>query len=62
VFGPVGRRRSWWFTFRCPSCAAYLFGRAATLDAVTKERRVSCGHRVKVVAARIYSQPPGVAA
>jgi hypothetical protein len=61
VFGPVGRRKSWWFTFRCPTCGAYLFGRAAMLDTVTRERKATCGHRVKVVAARIYTQPPGAA-
>ena len=57
VFGPVGRRRSWWFTFRCRVCGAYQFGRARSLDAVTGERRAGCGHRVQVVAARIYLQP-----
>jgi hypothetical protein len=62
VFGPVGRRKSWWFTFRCPTCGAYLFGRAAMLDTVTRERKATCGHRVKVVAARIYTQPPWAAA
>jgi hypothetical protein len=57
VFGPVGRRRSWWYTYRCRICGAYLFGRAKTLDAVAGERRAGCGHRVQVMAARIYSQP-----
>jgi DNA-directed RNA polymerase subunit RPC12/RpoP len=63
VFGPVGRRKSWWYTYRCANCGAYLFGRAKSLDAVTGERRAGCGHRVQVVAARIYTQPgSGVAA
>jgi hypothetical protein len=63
VFGPVGRRKSWWYTYRCSVCSAYLFGRARSLDAVTGQRRAGCGHRVQIVAARIYSQPePGVAA
>ncbi len=57
VFGPVGRRRSWWYTYRCRTCGAHLFGRAKTLDAVTGERRAGCGHRVQVMAARIYTQP-----
>lgn len=62
VFSPVGRRRSWWYTYRCRDCGAYLFGRAQSLDAVTGERRAGCGHRVQIVAARIYSQPgPGAA-
>jgi DNA-directed RNA polymerase subunit RPC12/RpoP len=63
VFGPVGRRRFWWYTYRCKTCGAHLFGRAKSLDAVTGERRAGCGHRGMVMAARIYSQPePGVAA
>jgi hypothetical protein len=63
VFSPVGRRRFWWYTYRCRTCGAYLFGRAKTLDAVTGERKAGCGHRVQVMAARIYSQPEsGVAA
>ena len=57
VFGPVGRRRTWWYTYRCRTCGAYISGRAKTLDAVTGERRAACGHRVQVMAARIYSQP-----
>jgi len=62
VFGPVGRRRFWWYTYRCRTCGAHLFGRAKTLDAVTGERRAGCGHRVQVMAARIYSQPSSGAA
>ena len=62
VFGPVGRRRFWWYTFRCRICGAYLFGRAKTLDAVTGERKAGCGHRVQIMAARIYSQPESGAA
>jgi DNA-directed RNA polymerase subunit RPC12/RpoP len=57
VFGPIGRRRSWWYTYRCATCGAYLFGRARDLDTVTGERRAGCGHKVRIVAARIYSQP-----
>jgi hypothetical protein len=62
VFGPVGRRKFWWYTYRCRTCGAYLFGRAKTLDAVTGERRAACGHRVQIMAARIYSQPEPEAA
>jgi hypothetical protein len=58
VFGPVGRRKSWWYTYRCAACGAYLFGRARSLDDVPGERRAGCGHRVRVMAARIYTQPP----
>jgi DNA-directed RNA polymerase subunit RPC12/RpoP len=57
VFGPIGRRRFWWYTYRCRTCGAYLFGRARSLDAVTGERRAACGHRVQIMAARIYTQP-----
>jgi hypothetical protein len=56
VFGPAGRRRSWWYTYRCRTCGVYLFGRAPSLDGVTGERRAGCGHRVNVMAARIYGQ------
>jgi hypothetical protein len=63
VFGPVGRRRYWWYTYTCRTCGAHLFGRARSLDDVTGERKAGCGHRVQVMAARIYSQPePGAAA
>ena len=54
VFGPTGRRRFWWYTYRCGSCGSYQFGRAKTLDAVTGVRRAGCGHQVTVMAARIY--------
>jgi hypothetical protein len=62
VFGPVGRRRFWWYTYRCRICGAYLFGRARSLEDVTGERRAGCGHRVQVMAARIYAQPEPEAA
>ena len=60
VFGPVGRRRCWWYTFKCRVCGAYQFGRAKYLEDVTGERKTGCGHRVNVVAARIYTQPGAV--
>ena len=62
VFGPLGRRRTWWYTYRCRICGAYLFGRAKTLDAVAGERKAGCGHHVQIMAARIYSQPESGAA
>lgn len=62
VFGPVGRRRFWWYTYRCRICGAHLFGRARSLEDVTGERRAGCGHRVQVMAARIYTQPEPEAA
>jgi hypothetical protein len=62
VFGPVGRRKCWWYSYRCRTCGAYLFGRARSLDTVTGERRAGCGHRVHVMAARIYDQPESGAA
>ena len=57
VFPPIGRRKLWAYTYRCKTCGAYLFGRARTLNKVTGERKALCGHRVQVMAARIYSQP-----
>jgi DNA-directed RNA polymerase subunit RPC12/RpoP len=62
VFGPVGRRHCWWYTYRCRTCGAHLFGRARSLEDVTGERKAGCGHRVQVMAARIYSQPESGAA
>jgi hypothetical protein len=62
VFGPVGRRRFWWYTYRCRTCGAHLFGRARSLDAVAGEHKAGCGHRVQVMAARIYTQPESGAA
>jgi DNA-directed RNA polymerase subunit RPC12/RpoP len=58
----AGRRRSWWYTYRCRTCGAYLFGRAPSLDGVTGARRPGCSHRVNVMAARIYGQPGSGAA
>ena len=55
VYEPLGRRRYWWYAYRCQTCGAYQFGRAKTLDVVTGVRRAGCGHHVNVMAARIYS-------
>ena len=57
VFPPIGRRKQWAYTYKCRTCGAHLFGRAKALDVVTGERKALCGHRVQVMAARIYSQP-----
>lgn len=57
VYAPLGRRRWWWYSYRCRSCGAYQLGRAKTLDEVTGVRRAGCGHEVTVMAARIYSSP-----
>ena len=48
-----------------PIAPASVFGpvgRAKTLDAVAGERKAGCGHRVQIMAARIYSQPESGAA
>ena len=63
VLGPVGRRQRWWYAYRCRTCGAHLSGRARSPGDVTGERTAGCGHRVPVMAARIYSRPePGAAA
>jgi len=54
VYAPLGRRRWWWYAYRCRTCGAYQFGRAKTLDAVTGVRRAGCGHDVSVMIARTY--------
>jgi len=63
VLGPAGRRRCWWCACRCRTCGAHLSGRARSPGDVTGERTAGRGHRVPVMAARIYSRPePGAAA
>ena len=54
VYAPLGRRRWWWYAYRCRICGAHLFGRSKTLDAVTGVRRAGCGHHVNIMAARVY--------
>jgi len=54
VYAPRGRRRWWWYSYRCRTCGAYQLGRARDLEQVTGERRAGCGHQVNVMAARIY--------
>jgi hypothetical protein len=63
VFGPAGRRRCWWYTYRYLTSGTNLFGRARSPGDVTGERKAGCDHRVPVMAARTDSQPePGAAA
>jgi hypothetical protein len=57
LYEPIGRRRWWWYAYRCRTCGAYLLGRAASLDQVTGPRRARCGHQVTVNIARVYTQP-----
>lgn len=54
VYAPLGRRRWWWYAYRCYTCGAHQFGRARALEQVTGVRRAGCGHQVNVMAARIY--------
>lgn len=56
VFVPQGRRRWYWLTLRCPLCGTHVFARCRRIDQVSGPRRVTCGHRVKTVAARIYGR------
>lgn len=62
VFEPQGQRACYWLTFRCPICDTYVFARCRRLDEVSGPRKVTRGHRVKTVAARIYGRPDGEAA
>ena len=27
LYEPLGRRRWWWYSYRCPACSAYQLGR-----------------------------------
>ena len=56
VFVPQGRRRWYWLTFRCPLCGTHVFARCRRIDQVSGPRKVTCGHRVKTVAAKIYGR------
>ncbi len=57
VYAPIGRRRWWWYAYRCLTCGVYQLGRARQLDQVTGQRRAGCGHAVVIMAARIYGAP-----
>jgi hypothetical protein len=61
LYEPIGRRRWWWYSYRCPVCRAYQLGRAASLESVAGARRAGCGHRIAVNIARVYGQPGAAA-
>ncbi len=54
LYEPVGRRRQWWYAYRCPACGTYQLGRARELDQVTGIRKAGCGHTVSIAIARVY--------
>jgi hypothetical protein len=54
LYGPTGRRRWWWYSYRCGQCGTYQLGRAPRLEDVAGPRRAGCGHQLTVVVARIY--------
>lgn len=58
LFAPSGRRKWWWYTYRCRQCGTHQFGRGRTLEDVAGIRRASCGHQVSVLIARTYGQRP----
>lgn len=57
LYAPAGRRRWWWYSYKCGTCGAYQLGRARDLESVTGERRAGCGHPVSIVIARTYGTP-----
>ncbi len=57
LYEPVGRRRWWWYSYKCGACGTYQLGRARELDQVTGTRKAGCGHQVEIVIARTYSSP-----
>jgi hypothetical protein len=57
LYAPTGRRKWWWYSYRCPECGAYQLGRARQLDHVTGIRKAGCGHLVEIVIARTYGRP-----
>jgi len=57
LYAPSGRRRWWWYAYRCPSCSTYQLGRASDLDRVTGARKAGCGHQVEIMVARVYRSP-----
>jgi DNA-directed RNA polymerase subunit RPC12/RpoP len=56
LWAPAGRRRWWWYSYRCGQCGRYQLGRASTLEDVTGIRTAGCGHRVTIAIARIYGR------
>src|SRR5580692_9930418 len=61
LYAPAGRRRWWWYSYRCGTCGTYQLGRARELSDVTGERRAGCGHLVSIVIARTYGTPESAA-
>jgi hypothetical protein len=61
LYAPSGRRRWWWYSYRCARCSTYQLGRARDLAGVTGQRRAGCGHMVEIVVARIYGSPEAAA-
>lgn len=56
---PAGRRSCWWYLATCRTCGKPHLGRARSLDQVTRERRLPCGHTVTIMIARTYGRPDG---
>jgi hypothetical protein len=54
LYEPAGRRRLWWYSYKCTECGTYQLGRARELDKVTGTRKAGCGHQVEIVIARTY--------
>jgi hypothetical protein len=61
LYAPAGRRKWWWYSYRCATCGTYQLGRARELEDVTGERRAGCGHLVSIVIARTYGTPESAA-
>jgi len=62
LFEPAGRRTQWWFTGRCLRCGGTSFGRVKLEEDAEGVRRVSCGHKVRIIVARVYRLPSQEAA
>ena len=56
LYAPSGRRRWWWYSYRCARCGMHQLGRARQLEDVTGPRRAGCGHHVSVVVARVHGE------
>ena len=56
AWAPAGRRTWWHYAYRCGQCGRHQFGRAPRLEDVTGIRRAGCGHRVRIVIARVYGR------
>lgn len=58
LYTPTGRRRQWWYAYRCDRCGRHQLGRARELENVTGQRRAGCGHQVSIIIARVYGERP----